>query len=229
MITLSCNDITVSYDDVVLSSVSFALEKGSFLCIVGENGSGKTTLIKALLGLVPLQSGSVVLDKHVSVGYVSQQTLQQKRFPASVLEIVLSGCRSSFPFYTKNDKKVAKHYMDLMQIGDMGKRSYSELSGGQQQRVRIARALCAQKGLLMLDEPVTGLDPLIARDLYTLLKQLQNMEDITILMVSHDIASALSYATHILHIDKTVCFFGTSDEYKNSAYGQRFLGGSEHA
>ncbi len=226
---LNCEHITVAYDDVVLSDITFSVHRGEFLCIVGENGGGKTTLLKAILGLIPYDAGHISMQSGISVGYVPQKTALHKNFPATAMEVILSGCRSRTPFYTKKDKALARRYAALLGIENPQKQCFYTLSGGQQQRVLLARALCAQNGILMLDEPITGLDPLVSTEFYTLLSRLCREENITVIMVSHDIRAAVSYADRILHLDKTVLFCGAALDYKNSALGKRFLGGCENA
>lgn len=226
---MHCNQLAVAYDRVVLENVSFSVEEGDFICIVGENGSGKTTLIKALLKLVPTRSGTVQMKKNVPVGYVPQKLSVKHNFPASAEEIVRSGIISRLPFLSRNDKRLVLQNMELLGIADLRKKSFRTLSGGQQQRVLLARALCASKQFLILDEPVTGLDPIAVSDLYALLKKINREEKTTILMVSHDISAAVSSASKILHIDKTVKFFGKPEEYVCSTCGKRFLGGDNNA
>ena len=227
---LSCRDVTVAYDSkIAVDHVSFEVNEGEYVCIVGENGSGKSTLLKSILGLVPLKCGSVSFGPEVHrkrLGYLPQQTNIQKDFPASVYEVVLSGClnrRGLKPFYSKADKEQAVRHMERLGIGDFKKRSFSALSGGQQQRVLLARALCATDKLLLLDEPVTGLDPLVTEELYQLIEQLNRDLGVTIIMVSHDISSATQYADKILHISQSLLFYGDTESYINTELGKRFL------
>ncbi|MDD4160396.1 MAG: metal ABC transporter ATP-binding protein, partial [Synergistaceae bacterium] len=214
----------------VLKNLSFKIERGEYLAVVGENGSGKSTLIKAILGLAELSSGSVRLNESVKksdIGYLPQQTEVQKDFPARVDEVVISGClasRGMLPFYTSKEKRLAAYNMERLDISNIRKRSFRELSGGQQQRVLLARALCSAKALLVLDEPAAGLDPLISSEMYSLLRKL-NKEGMTIVMVSHDIGAAVENADKILHIGSDVFFSGSVDDYLSSETGKRFLGG----
>ncbi|MBQ7132764.1 MAG: metal ABC transporter ATP-binding protein [Oscillospiraceae bacterium] len=227
MAQITCKHLTLGYESKeILSDLSFNVEKGNYLCIVGENGSGKTTLVKALLGLHRPMSGEISTGdelKFNEIGYLPQQTMVQKDFPASVEEIVLSGCRSSkfSPFYSKQQKKLAAENMVKMNIHSLRKRCYRELSGGQQQRVLLARALCATKKLLLLDEPVSGLDPLVTDEMYKLIDELNKNDKITIVMISHDIPAAIKYASHILHIGNKI-FFGTAQEYAKSDFAKHF-------
>ena len=218
MSQLICENLTIGYDSkVIVSDLNFCVNKGDYLCIVGENGSGKTTLLRTLLGLIKPMGGKIITGDGLladETGYLPQQTEVQKDFPASVYEIVLSGCQSRCgrrPFYNKAEKLLAEQNMQKMGILDLKKHCYRELSGGQQQRVLLARALCATQKMLLLDEPVSGLDPNVTQEMYSLIKQL-NDEGITIIMISHDISSSLEYATHILHIGKSI-FFGKKEQY----------------
>ena len=226
MIQITCKDAVLGYEDgIVAEGLNFIVEEGDYLCILGENGSGKSTLVKALLGLKSQKSGEIT--RHTKgIGYLPQQTIVQRDFPASVREIVRSGCLSGSglrPFYTKEEKQRADETMQQLGIDHLAKRCYRDLSGGQQQRVLLARALCATKHLLLLDEPVTGLDPKAQLDLYEMIARL-NKEGVTIIMVSHDVNAAVRYASHILHIgSRKQLFFGTADEYRNSRVGQSFL------
>ena len=225
---ISAQNLSLGYDrTVVVDNLNFIVEKGNYLCIVGENGSGKTTLMKTMLGLQASIGGQILFGdglKKNEIGYLPQQTVVQRDFPASVFEIVLSGCQSHMglrPFYTEKERKVARENMERMGITDLKNRCYRELSGGQQQRVLLARALCATTKVLLLDEPVSGLDPKVTFEMYELIKEL-NDSGVTIIMVSHDIAAAVKYASHILHIGKTL-FFGTKDEYVSSNVGKFFM------
>jgi len=229
-----CKDVTLGYENkVVAKNLNFKIDQGDYLCVVGENGTGKSTLIKTLLGLIKPLNGEVIANvqgkNHKGVGYLPQQTQAQKDFPASVWEVVLSGVLNNdhrCPFYNKKDKAEAEKNMEKLNILDLKKRCYRELSGGQQQRVLLARALCATDSVLILDEPVTGLDPAALMELYETIKDLNKKENVTIIMVSHDIKNALNYATHILHLEQENDFFGTVEEYKKSNVSNMFLGGA---
>jgi zinc transport system ATP-binding protein len=228
MALLTVKNLSVGYESrAVAENINISVNEGDYLCIVGENGSGKTTLMKTLLNLMSPIGGSIERGeglKQNEIGYLPQQTDVQKDFPASVKEIVLSGCqaRGGFhPFYSKEDKERAKMNMERMGITDYSKHCYRELSGGQQQRVLLARALCASEKILLLDEPVAGLDPRVTQDLYQLIQKL-NEEGLTIIMVSHDISAAVKYASHILHVGHHI-FYGTKEEYLSSTAGKAFL------
>lgn len=229
MALLTCKNVTLGYDGhAVLSGVSFEVSAGDYLCIVGENGSGKTTLMKTILGLQKPLGGEIIFGdglSHTEIGYLPQQTIVQKDFPATVREIVLSGCQARSgkrPFYSKEEKQLAEQSMDRMNLIPLARRCYCELSGGQQQRVLLARALCATRKLLVLDEPVSGLDPKVTLEMYALIRRLNQEDGITILMISHDIAVAVQEATHILHVG-TDLFFGTKESYLRSSLAKRFL------
>lgn len=228
-ILLECRSVVMGYDGAaVVNSVSFELERGDYLCIVGENGSGKSTLLKGILGLIPLRGGSVGFSdglKRTDIGYLPQQTQAQRDFPATVREVVLSGCLngSRGPFYSSADRNLANKNMEKLSVTDIARRSYRELSGGQQQRVLLARALCAAKELLLLDEPVTGLDPVVTAEFYCLIKKLNRDSGIAVIMVSHDIECAVENANKILHLgERGVEFFGTTENYLKSDAGRRF-------
>lgn len=221
---LKCENLTLGYEGTaVAENISFEVEKGEYLCIVGENGAGKSTLMKTLLGLTPLMGGNIAygdgLEAH-AIGYLPQQTFVQRDFPASVWEIVLSGTLSKCgwrPFYNREMRQLAQANMRRMDIWDLRKTCYRNLSGGQQQRVLLARALCASTELLVLDEPVTGLDPKVTAEFYQLIEKL-NQEGLTIIMVSHDIHAAVKYAGRILHVEKERSFVGTTAEYVASEF-----------
>lgn len=216
MAQLSCEQLTVGYSGhPVLKEVNFSVEEGDYLCILGENGTGKSTLMKTILGLLPPISGKVTLGAGQSLGYLPQQTAMQKDFPASVFEIVLSGCLSGCgmrPFYTKSEKQKARESMEKLGLTPLAKRCYRELSGGQQERVLLARALCTSSKLLLLDEPTSGLDPTITEELYHLLGDLNQKEKITLMVISHDLSASYTYANKILSLGSTP-FFGSKEEY----------------
>lgn len=223
-----CSGLSLGYDGKpVLSGLSFEVCSGDYLCVVGENGSGKTTLMRTLLGLQPKLGGEMVFTGGLSrseIGYLPQQTETQRDFPASVWEIVLSGCQGRQglrPFYNRREKALARDTIDQMGISHLKKRCYRELSGGQQQRVLLARALCATQKMLLLDEPVSGLDPKVTDGMYKLIEHLNRHDGITVIMISHDI-SAVSYATHVLHVGREL-FFGTKEEYMQSRAAADFL------
>ena len=238
MALLTCKDLSLGYDGhEIVRGLNFEVNSGDYLCIVGENGSGKSTLMKTILGLQAPVSGKVLTGdglKQNEIGYLPQQTVIQRDFPASVREIVLSGCQNRMglrPFYGSEEKRRAKENIEKLGLSKLTRRCYRELSGGQQQRVLLARALCATQKLLLLDEPVSGLDPKVTAEMYELIEALHR-DGVTIIMISHDIATALRYADRILHIGKDV-FFGTRDEYLHSAAGQLFAaqekGGAQDA
>ena len=231
MAQLTCQHLSLGYDGKeIVRDLSFEVNAGDYLCIVGENGSGKSTLLKTILGLQAPISGKVATGDELKpneIGYLPQQTVVQRDFPASVWEIVLSGCQSRTglrPFYNKQEKALARANMEKMGLTLLEKRCYRELSGGQQQRVLLARALCATQKLLLLDEPVSGLDPKVTAEMYRLIKELNQKDGTTIIMISHDVSAAVKYASHILHIGDTV-FFGTKEEYLNSTASHSFTVG----
>lgn len=228
MSLITCENLTLAYDTgIVASGVSFTLEAGEYLCIVGENGSGKSTLLKSMIGLHPVSEGVLTIDPAVrkrGIGYLPQHTPAQRDFPASVREIVRSGClkrNGMRSFWRASDKKLADEAMARMGINHLAGRCYRELSGGQQQRVLLARAFCATGQLILLDEPIAGLDPMAMTEMYGMIADL-NREGVAVVMVSHDVSAAVNYATHILHMSKTTAFFGTTEEYLSTPVGQQF-------
>ena len=226
-----CENVSLGYDGKpIVTGLSFTVNAGDYLCIVGENGSGKSTLMKTILNLTLPLAGSIYMEglKPTQIGYLPQQTQVQRDFPASVLEIVLSGFqgqRGWRPFYTKEEKSAASANLKKLGLEGFERRCYRELSGGQQQRVLLARALCATQKCLLLDEPISGLDPKATAQMYEIIEQLHR-EGITIIMISHDVGVALADATHILHIGKHL-FFGTKESYLHSGIGQAFLSEEE--
>ncbi len=228
MALIEVRDLVLGYDDhVIAGELNFCVNKGDYLCVVGENGSGKSTLMKTLLGLMKPLAGSILTGdglKKNEIGYLPQQTAVQKDFPASVREIVLSGCQANAglrPFYNRTEKAMAEENMKRMGVITLAGRCYRELSGGQQQRVLLARALCATRKVLLLDEPVTGLDPKVTAEMYDLIEKI-NKEGVTVIMISHDVEAAIKYANRILHIGSSV-FFGNKEEYLKSKAGRQFL------
>lgn len=220
---IECKELTAGYEGTpVVKDLSFTVSAGDYLCIVGENGSGKSTLMKTLLGLRSAISGEIIFDdglKQKEIGYLPQQTAAQKDFPATVREVVLSGClgrKGLSPFYSKADKKLCDDNIELLGISGIAHRSYRNLSGGQQQRVLLARALCATKKLLLLDEPVSGLDPMVTAEMYEIISRLNRENGVTIIMISHDLQGALRYGTKILHMESGAYFFGTTAEYRST-------------
>ncbi len=231
MAQITCKDLSFAYDgETVLSDINFSIDAGAYLCIVGENGSGKSTLMRGILGLKHPSKGEIVFNdlKPTEIGYLPQQTQIQRDFPASVSEVVLSGRLNSMRgrlFCNAEDKAAAAANMERLGIDDIADRCYLELSGGQQQRVLLARAMCATKKLLLLDEPVTGLDPVAANEMYNLIKLVNLCDNTSVIMISHDIHAAVRYATHILHLGHSQLFFGTTEQYRESDLARRFVGG----
>ena len=226
-----CENASLGYENrPIVKNLSFTVNAGDYLCILGENGSGKSTLMKTILHLTPPLAGSIRMEdlKSTEIGYLPQQTQVQRDFPASVQEIVLSGFQGRCglrPFYTKAEKALASENLERMGMAQFARKCYRELSGGQQQRVLLARALCATRKCLLLDEPVSGLDPKATAQMYEIIAELHR-EGITIIMISHDLNAALDDATHVLHIGEKL-FFGTREEYLCSGIGHSFLNEKE--
>ena len=226
---LACRDVSLGYEgQSVLTHLDLSIREGDYLCIVGDNGSGKSTLLRGLLGLLPPQSGEIWRSPDIrrgNLGYLPQQTRAQRDFPATVYEVVLSGCLSGKGmrfFYTAAQKSRALMNMGKLGILELKDQCYRDLSGGQQQRVLLARALCAASRLLILDEPITGLDPAAAQDLYKTLSYLNRKEGMAVVMVTHDLKAALRSARTVLHIGRTGYFLGTPADYLASPMGRRF-------
>ncbi len=219
MSQIICQNLAIGYDGkAILKDINFSINEGDYLCIIGENGSGKSTLMRTLLHLQQPVSGTILFGDGLQsneIGYLPQQTAVQKDFPASVREIILSGCQNRCglrPFYNRAEKRQAAEMMEKLQITHLSNRCYRELSGGQQQRVLLARALCATKKILLLDEPVSGLDSKATEEMYQIIETLNRKDKIAIVMITHNINDSVKYASHIMHIGKNV-FYGTKQEY----------------
>ena len=220
MAQIICRNLAIGYDGkAIVQNMNFSVNTGEYLCVIGENGAGKSTFMKTLLGLQPPIQGEILFGdnlKQNEIGYLPQQTEVQKDFPASVREIVLSGCQNQLglrPFYNRKEKSYAEATLNKLQITDLAEQCYRELSGGQKQRVLLARALCATNKMLLLDEPVAGLDPKAAKEMYYLIQKINREENITVIMMSHDIQIAVNYASHVMKIGPNI-FYGTSEEYR---------------
>lgn len=228
---ITCENITVRYDNqIVIDDLTFSVSYGDYLCIVGDNGAGKSTLLKCLLGLKELSGGTLFYGDGVKknqIGYVPQKNENSEGFPATVSEVVLSGCINRHglgPFYSKDERERAKHILGELALNDLAQKSINELSGGQQKRVMLARALMASEKLLVMDEPVAALDPIATKEFYETVDKLHR-EGMTIIMVSHDIHTAVHSATHILHLSNRLPnFFGTKESYLKSDIGHTYLG-----
>jgi zinc transport system ATP-binding protein len=229
MALLTCCDLALGYEgEKIIEGLNFSVAAGSYLCVVGENGSGKSTLMKTILGLKAPLAGKIEFGdglKRNDLGYLPQRLLLQKDFPASVGEIVLSGCLNGCgmrPFYGRKEKETALKNMARLGIADIARRCYRELSGGQQQRVLLARAICAARRLLLLDEPAAGLDPGVTAEMYGVVGELNRSEGVTVIMITHDVNAALKYATHILHLGSRQLFFGPKEEYVKTDICHRY-------
>lgn len=232
MALIKCENLKLGYEgQVILENINFELNGGEYLCIIGENGAGKSTLVKALLKLKKTMGGSIELGDGLrarEIGYLPQQTLAQKDFPASVFEVVISGRLNNLsflPFYTKADKEDAMDKMRLMGVDTLKNKCYNDLSGGQQQRVLLARAMCATKKVILLDEPATGLDPIVTAEFYELISKINKDMGITVIMVSHDMDATLKYASHIMYLSQDKVFYGSKEEYLESEVGMKYATG----
>lgn len=229
---INIKDLALGYDRVsVMKDVNFQVNSEDYLCILGENGVGKSTLIKGILGLMKPLKGEIIVSNQIrqtQIGYLPQMTTAQKNFPASVYEVILSGCLNSRginPLYSKKDKELVNVNMKKLGIEKLKNKCFKDLSGGQQKKVLLARSLCATKKILIMDEPTSGLDPKSTDELYKTICELNKNDHITIIMVSHDIANSLKYATKILHLNNEKTFFGTKDEYRKSKHIMNLIGG----
>lgn len=236
MALITCENVSMGYEGrIILEDINFSVNEGEYLCIVGENGSGKSTLMKGMLKLKALTSGNIIVGeglKEKEIGYLPQTTNIQKDFPASVYEVVLSGRLNQLgwrPFFSKKDKRLVMEKMEMMGIKHLMHHSFQELSGGQQQRVLLARALCATQKILLLDEPIAGLDPVVTSEMYKLIKEINENQGITVIMISHDTKAAVKYASHILHLGNKQLYFGKVEDYLQSQIGKEFVGGEELA
>ena len=236
MSLITCKNVSFAYDGrIVAKNLNFSVESGDYLCIVGENGAGKSTLMKGILQLKSPSSGNIYMGEGLKadeIGYLPQQTEIQKDFPADVFEIVLSGCLNRLkirPFYGKSEKRLVDEKLEQLGIASLKHHCYRELSGGQQQRVLLARALCATKKILILDEPAAGLDPIVTGELYDLIAKINREQKLTVIMVSHDIQSVLRYSNKVLHLDREQLFFGTDGQYRITPLSEQFYrGGASH-
>lgn len=230
MALITCDNACFAYEGHnVIQELNLKIDRGEYLCVVGENGSGKSTLIKGLLGLLTPVRGKISYGdglKRSEIGYLPQRTDVQNDFPASVWEVVTSGCRGRSLFLNTEMRRTAQQNIELLGIKDIRNSSFMELSGGQQQRALLARALCATKTLLLLDEPVAGLDPLVTREMYDVISMLHRERGLTVVMISHDIRTALTFADRILHMSQSGIFLGTPEEYRHSELGRAFAGGN---
>lgn len=235
MSLIKCNNINFEYDGKpILKDVSFEINKGDYICVIGENGAGKSTLLNIIAGILKPNSGYVEFVDNLTsqnIGYLPQYTEIPQNFPASVYEIVISGCVNKLkkaPFYTRKEKQIVNYNINLLEISNIKNKSFHELSGGQKQRVLLARALCSGENTLLLDEPVSGLDPLVTDAFYKIINHLNYDHGTTIVMVSHDIKNTLKYATHIIYLEKNFFYFGTKDNFLNSKYKNKIIGGNNN-
>ncbi len=231
---IKCTDASFSYNGkTAAENVSFSVSPGDYLCILGENGTGKSTVVKGILGLIRPDSGHIEYNgiTNSEIGYLPQTSNIPPNFPASVFEVVLQGRSSKLKkklFYGKDDRKAADANMELLDIRKIKNKSFSALSGGQKQRVLLARALCASDKLIVLDEPVSGLDPIVTAEMYGIIEELNKKKSLAVIMVSHDTKTAAKYATHVLHVKNTPLFYGKTEDYLNTELYNIFLGGCGH-
>lgn len=219
-------DVTIDYGNIrAVSNASFEINENEYICVIGSNGSGKSTILKSLFGLVRPNKGiiSLLIDK-AQISYVPQINHAIRDFPATVFEIVLTGTQKKqkrIPFYTKSDITTANDSLELLGIGEIAKKRIGQLSGGQQQRVMLARAMCRDPKLLVLDEPCASLDPIISEQLNNLLEMLNKEKGITIFMASHNLGEITKHASRIIVLDKLIKFDGSVNEYNGYKTGMR--------
>lgn len=228
MALITCRNTAFAYEGkTVVSGIQLSVNPGDYLYVVGENGSGKTTLIKGMLGLISPSSGEIRFGdglRQTEIGYLPQRAALQRDFPASVREVVASGFAARSLLPTRAQRETMNRNLDMLSISNLRKHSFMALSGGQQQRVLLARALCATDKLILLDEPVSGLDPVATRDMYELIARMHRELGVTVVMISHDIEAAMHYGTHVLHLQHEPIFYGTAAEYARSEASRSFMG-----
>lgn len=231
---LECTKLQIGYNQPILRDLNFTIVNGDYVCVVGENGSGKSTLVKTLLHLVPPLAGKIRFDSSVtktSIGYLAQYSEIKEDFPATVSQIVLSGCINRLglrAFYSRKEKDLACRYMKLLEIYESRNKPLKYLSGGEQRRVLLARALTSTDKILFLDEPFNGLDSIVTSQLYEILERINKEFGVTIVMISHDIATALRHVNKVIHLDQAGLFAGTPEEYLMTEFGKNLVGG-KHA
>ncbi|MFB3096910.1 MAG: metal ABC transporter ATP-binding protein [Nitrosopumilaceae archaeon] len=211
-------NLTVDFDRILaLQDVNFSVSKGDFLGIIGPNGAGKTTLFSCMLGLTQNFKGEIkFFDKNIrkskqyltKVGYVPQKPVFEKNFPATVKEVVKMGLRK----HSDKDDKVDSTLQQVW-IHELGLRRIGELSGGQLQRVFIAKALVNDPQILILDEPVTGIDSQSKELFYEILRGLNKNENLTIIWSSHDLEAVAKLANKVACLNRTLFFHGISNEF----------------
>lgn len=220
-VDIQLENVSVSYGQVrALTDITFDIQERDFLGIIGPNGGGKSTLVKALLGLVPLDSGTIKINPQKSVGYVPQFAEFDQTFPISVREVVMSGLMRTkkvfFKKYSHQDIREADQLMKRLEIFDLQHKQIGELSGGQLQKVLVARALIAKPGILLLDEPTASLDVNVKNEIYGLLKKLS--EEVTIIIITHDIAEIFSCVKRVAYINQTLHYHGDDTKMRKNVF-----------
>ncbi len=229
MSIVKLTNVSLGYNsNKVISNLSFIINEGEYVYIIGENGVGKSTLIKGILGLMKPSSGTIKYNgiEQKEIGYLPQLSTSMQNFPASVHEVVLSGTLNSrgvLPTYSKQNKELVEKVLKQLNINNLKHKSFKELSGGQQRRVLLARAMCSTAKVLIMDEPITGLDPKASKDFYELVYKLNKEHKITTIVVSHDIKAALKYADKVLHLTAKEYFYGEVEECRKNIISQYFV------
>lgn len=211
-------NVSLAYGHTLaVEDVSFSLSEGEYVCLIGRNGSGKSTLMKGMLGLMKPRAGTIAIAGGPdSTAFLPQAQPGGGDFPATVWEVALSGCQRANHLsarYSLADRELAKRVLGTLGIAELAKRRIGSLSGGQRQRAFLARCLCKQPRLLLLDEPYTGLDPQAADSLTQVLTDLRNSQGIAILMSSHDLQAVAASASRVLVLDRTLQFDGDVGEW----------------
>jgi zinc transport system ATP-binding protein len=237
MSVLTINQISFRYNSAeVLSDISFTVQRGDYIGLVGPNGSGKTTLVKIILGLMTPQKGNVLLynvdpcefKDRFRIGYLPQKlSVMNPHFPATVREVISLGLFSKKGFprrLAKHDDNAIDEAMRLMDVHDIKDKLIGELSGGQQQRVFVARSIVNRPELLILDEPTAALDPEVRETFFQTLHGLNHDRSVTIILVTHDIATIGKYASKMLYLDKKIIFYGSFEDFCTSENMTSYFG-----
>lgn len=218
MSILEVKNLYTSYNGhVALENINFSINEGEYVCLVGENGSGKSTLIKTIVGLHKKDSGEIILNESLeNISYLAQNNLTDLEFPATAKEIIMTGVQKHkvLPFYTKNDYKKFDEICDLLKIKNFVNKKIGDLSGGQRQRIMLARALIREPKILILDEPCSGLDINITKELYEMLNRLNKEFKMTIIMATHDLDEVKQENVRVICLAKTVTYDGNINEWR---------------
>lgn len=218
MSILEIKNLTASYNNHdAIKNVNFTIDKGEYVCLVGENGSGKSTLIKTMIGLHKKDEGEIIVNiDDDKISYVAQNNMKDLSFPATAKEIIMTGVQRhrKLPFYRKVDWEKFERVCEMLSIKDIINKQIGNLSGGQRQRVILARALIREPELIILDEPCSGLDVNITKEFYGILDELHKSKGITIIMATHDLDEIKSKNVRVICMSTTVKFDGKIADWK---------------